>query len=79
MVRRVQQVPGLVPVHLSDVAVGLLRAEDRVFEAMLDGWRAQQLAHGLMTPSIRSACAVVMRLAGTQQRVSVDVGCASCR
>lgn len=29
--------------------VGLFRADDRVFDAMLDGWRAQMLARGLTT------------------------------
>ena len=35
--------------------VGLLRADQRVFEAMLDGWRAQMLARGLSTPYIKSS------------------------
>jgi hypothetical protein len=47
--------------HLVDGAVSLLRAEDRVFEAMVNGWRAQQLARGLTTQSIRAAAAVVSR------------------
>jgi integrase/recombinase XerD len=31
---------------LRDAEVGLFRAEDRVFDAMLDGWKAQMLAAG---------------------------------
>jgi hypothetical protein len=40
----VQGVPGFVPRVLRDAEVGLFRAEDRVFDAMLDGWKAQMLA-----------------------------------
>src|SRR5689334_2734001 len=51
IVSAVERVPGFVPRVLSDAlardGVALLRAEDRVFEAMLDGWRAQMLARGL--------------------------------
>ena len=35
-----KRLPGHVPGFLVDHSVGLLRAEDRVFEAMLDGCRA---------------------------------------
>jgi hypothetical protein len=45
--------PGRIPAFLTNVNVGLLRAEDRVFEAMLDGWRAQMLARGLSTSHCR--------------------------
>ncbi len=42
-----QSVPGFVPGgFLSDDAVGLFRADERVFEAMLDRWSAQMLARG---------------------------------
>ena len=34
--------PGFIPRVLSDPAVGLFRADERVFDAMLDGWRAQR-------------------------------------
>jgi integrase len=46
-------VPGRVPEFLTADGVGLFRAEDRVFEAMLDGWRAQMLARGLTVDSIK--------------------------
>ncbi|MGB7235843.1 MAG: site-specific integrase [Rhodococcus sp. (in: high G+C Gram-positive bacteria)] len=54
-------VPGGVPAFLADGDVGLLRAEDRVFEAMLDGWRSQLLARGLTIAFIKSSCSVVTR------------------
>lgn len=37
---RVEGVPGFVPRVLPQAEVGLFRAEDRVFDAMLHGWRA---------------------------------------
>jgi hypothetical protein len=40
-------VPGFVPRLLRDPGIGLFRSDDRVFEAMLHGWRAQMLARGL--------------------------------
>ena len=45
---------GRVPILLADADLGLLRTQDRVFEAMPDGWRAQLLAHGLTTAFIKS-------------------------
>lgn len=60
-----EQVTGFVPRVLTDALAGdgvaLLRAEDRVFEAMLDGWRAQMLARGLTTGWIKSSTAMVTR------------------
>lgn len=53
--------PGRIPAFLNTENIGLLRAEDRVFEAMLDGWRAQMLARGLSTAYIKSSCSVVER------------------
>ncbi len=61
MMSRVDQVPGFVPALLRDPSVSLLRAEDAVFTAMVDGWRAQMLARGLTTQSIKSATSVVAR------------------
>src|SRR6266511_812696 len=43
------------------VSVGLLRADERVFDAMLDGWRAQLLARGLSTDYIKASCRTVTR------------------
>lgn len=46
-------VPGFVPRMLVDRDIGLFRADERVFTAMLDGWRAQMLARGLTTQTIK--------------------------
>ena len=54
-------VPGFVPRVLSDPTVGLFRADERVFGAMLDGWRAQMLARGLTTATIEGRCRLVRR------------------
>ncbi len=53
--------PGFVPRVLSDPAVGLFRADERVFDAMLDGWRAQMLARGLAVETIETRCRLVRR------------------
>ncbi|MEU7819142.1 hypothetical protein [Pseudonocardia sp. NPDC049154] len=53
-------VPGFVPRVLRDSSVGLFRAEDRVFEAMVDGWRAQMLARGLVTATIETRTRLVV-------------------
>lgn len=53
--------PGRIPAFLADGDLGLLRADDRVFEAMLDGWRAHLLARGLTTSYIKSSSSVVLR------------------
>lgn len=55
------EVPGFVPRLLVDPGVSLFRADERVFEAMLDGWRAQMLARGLTTETITNRCRVVAR------------------
>ena len=54
-------VPGRIPEYLLDESVGLLRADERVFEAMLERWRAQQMARGLTTAHIKTSCSVVTR------------------
>lgn len=61
-------VPGFVPQLLTAEGVALFRADERVFEAMLDGWRTQMLARGLTTATIKTGCGVVerfQRYAGT--------------
>jgi integrase/recombinase XerD len=52
----VQGVPGFVPRVLRDADVGLFRADERVFDAMLDGWKAQMLARGLTPQTIEGRC-----------------------
>ena len=52
-VRHMELVPGRAPEYLTADGVGLFRAEDRVLQAMLDGWRAQLLARGLTVGTIK--------------------------
>lgn len=59
-----EPVPGRIPAYLVNNVVGLLRAEDRVFEAMLDGWRSQQLARGLTVSHIDASVRLVSRFQG---------------
>ncbi|WP_328321876.1 hypothetical protein OHA70_25565 [Kribbella sp. NBC_00382] len=54
-------VPGFVPRVLRDPDVSLFRADDRVFEAMVDGWRSQMLARGLAVDTIKARTGVVGR------------------
>ena len=51
-----QPVPGFVPGFLRDDSVGLFRADERVFEAMVDRWSAQMLARGLQVDTIKARC-----------------------
>ena len=46
---------------LVDPDVGLFRADERVFTAMLEGWRAQMLARGLTTQTIKQRCQLLER------------------
>ena len=50
-----------MPRVLVDRSVSLFRAEDRVFEAMVDGWRSQMLARGLTVGTIKGRTALVGR------------------
>ena len=43
--------PGAARLHLAD-GVALLRPEEQVFPAMLDGWRNQQLARNLACSTV---------------------------
>ena len=45
------RVPGAAGLHLAD-GIGLLRPEEQVFTAILDGWRNQQLARNLALATI---------------------------
>ena len=40
----VEELPGFIPQVLRRDDVSLLRADETVFNAMVDGWRAQMLA-----------------------------------
>jgi len=39
----------------------LLRADESVFNATVDGWRAQMLARGLAVDTIKGRCGIVSR------------------
>lgn len=55
-------VPGRIPeLLLRQQNLGLLRADERVSDVMLDGWRAQLLARGLSTDYIKASCRTVTR------------------
>ncbi|MFC7280012.1 tyrosine-type recombinase/integrase [Paractinoplanes rhizophilus] len=55
--------PGTAALHLVD-GVALLRPDEQVFTAMLDGWRAQQLARNLAFTTIEKRLATVRALTG---------------
>ncbi|WP_326546480.1 phage integrase N-terminal SAM-like domain-containing protein [Mycolicibacterium sp. ND9-15] len=57
----VEELPGFIPQVLRRDDVSLLRADETVFNAMVDGWRAQMLARGLATDTIKGRCGVVSR------------------
>ena len=54
-------IPGAIPRHLKDRSVQLFRADERVFEAMVDGWTSQMLARGLQTSSIEPKLSLIRR------------------
>jgi integrase/recombinase XerD len=57
----VELVPGYIPKLLTDPSVGLFRADERVFEAMVEGWRSQMMARGLTTAYITNRLSVIRR------------------
>jgi len=57
----VSAVPGVVPKILHDPSLRLFRAEERVLEAMLDGWKAQMLARGLAVATINDRVSLLKR------------------
>ena len=52
-------VPGLAPELFISSGTPLLRADEQVFEAMLDGWAAQQRSRNLAAATIESRVAFV--------------------
>lgn len=56
--------PGFVPKVLRNDAVSFLRPDERVFDAMLDGWSAQMLARGLQVSTIENRLRVIRRFQG---------------
>lgn len=57
----VEPIPGAIPRLLLDSRVGLFRADERVFEAMVEGWRSQMMARGLTTAYVKDRLSVVRR------------------
>ena len=55
------ELPGFIPHVLRLDDVSLLRADETVLNAMVDGWRAQMLARGLAVDTIKGRCGVVSR------------------
>ena len=56
-----EELPGFIPRVLRLDDVSLLRADETVFNAMVDGWRAQMLARGLAVDTIKGRCGIVSR------------------
>lgn len=57
----VDAVIGKVPRAFRDASISLFRADERVFEGMLDGWRTQMLARGLEVDTIKAKVGCVTR------------------
>ena len=55
------ELPGFIPQVLRLDDVSLLRADETVLNAMVDGWRAQMLARGLAVDTIEGRCGIVSR------------------
>ncbi|BDZ50499.1 hypothetical protein GCM10025867_48370 (plasmid) [Frondihabitans sucicola] len=53
--------PGFVPKVLLDPSIALFRAEDRVFEAMVDGWTSEMLARGNQVSTIKDRVSLLRR------------------
>ena len=51
--------PGFIPRVLQLDDVSLLRADEAVLNAMVDGWRAQMLARGLAVSTITARCSLI--------------------
>ncbi|MGQ9408257.1 tyrosine-type recombinase/integrase [Mycolicibacterium gilvum] len=56
-----EELPGFIPRVLQRGDVSLLRADEAVLTAMVDGWRAQMLARGLATSTITARCSLIGR------------------
>jgi integrase/recombinase XerD len=56
-----EELPGFIPRVLRREDVSLLRADETVFTAMLDGWRAQMLARGLAIDTIQARFGLIKR------------------
>ena len=68
-----EELPGFIPRVLRLDDVSLLRADETVFNAMVDGWRAQMLARGLAVDTIKVRVSPRFAVRRIHQRVSVAV------
>ena len=68
-----EELPGFIPRVLRLNDVSLLRADETVFNAMVDGWRAQMLARGLAVDTIKVRVSPRFAVRRIHQRVSVAV------
>ena len=66
------RVPGAARLHLAD-GIPLLRPEEQVFTAMLEGWRHQQLARNLALATIDRPGTRRPRVHRARRRVPVAV------
>ena len=56
-----EELPGFIPQVSRQDDVSLLRADETVFRAIVDGWRAQMFARGLAVDTINSRRRVLSR------------------
>lgn len=56
-----EELPGFIPRALRADDVSLPHADETVFDAVLNGWRAQMLARGLEVDTIKARCRVIAR------------------
>lgn len=55
---------GVAPAHLRVLAAPLLRPEEQIFKAMMDGWQTQQLSRNLSSGTIEGRNAILRRFQG---------------
>ena len=53
-------------------AAPLLRSDEQVFEAMIQGWTDQQLSRGLRTDTIDARVSMLRRFQRVHRRVAVE-------
>ncbi|MGW9156106.1 tyrosine-type recombinase/integrase [Microbacterium sp. NPDC055665] len=56
-----ENIKGRVPREFRDPSIALFRADDRVFDGMIEGWRTQMLARGLTVETIKSKVSTIRR------------------
>ncbi|QDE34837.1 site-specific integrase [Microbacterium foliorum] len=56
-----EEMKGRVPRQFRDASISLFRADERVFEGMVEGWRTQMLARGLTVETIKGKVSTIRR------------------